>query len=84
MTFRTRSGSLYELNVEHRRVRRLEGAKAPTARQGADGEWRHYERAWPQALGVYFDWNGDGKGTLTSVVEDADRARVFAALVDPL
>lgn len=39
----TRSGSLYEIDEESKRVRRLHGVKNPTPRQGQDGEWHTYE-----------------------------------------
>lgn len=42
MKFETISGSLYEVNEEENKVRRLIGVKDPTPRQGKDGEWRVY------------------------------------------
>jgi len=39
----TDSGSVYELDEDQKRIRRLSGAKPPTPRQGSDGEWRQYE-----------------------------------------
>jgi len=38
----TASGSVYEIDEAQKRVRRLKGAKDPTPRQGADGEWKEY------------------------------------------
>lgn len=35
--------SLYEVDVEAQKVRRLAGLHAPTQRQGPDGEWKSYE-----------------------------------------
>jgi len=42
MKFKTFSGSVYELDLNNKRIRRLNGNKAPTERQGADGEWKTY------------------------------------------
>lgn len=42
MKFETASGSLYEVDEENKRVRRLIGVQDPTPRQGSDGEWREY------------------------------------------
>jgi len=42
MRFTTQSGSIYEVDTEGKKIRRLEGKKNPTPRQGKDGEWRGY------------------------------------------
>jgi len=42
MRFTTISGSLYEVDTENKKIRRLNGKKDPTPRQGKDGEWRGY------------------------------------------
>lgn len=42
MKFVTITGSIYELDLSARRLRRLEGKLPPTPRQGVDGEWREY------------------------------------------
>jgi hypothetical protein len=44
MKFYTCSGSIYEVDQETKRIRRLIGTGDPTTRQGKDGEWRAYER----------------------------------------
>lgn len=63
--------STYELDIPLRRVRRLEGDRAPTARQGADGEWKTFLRLFVTATDrVFFDWSGRGHGTLTSPVRE--------------
>lgn len=72
-TVYTESGSVYELDEVQRRVRRLSGVTTPTARQSADGEWQEYAKLYvlPLAHGqvcLMFDWNGDGKCTMTSVI----------------
>lgn len=43
--FKTETGSTYEMDRAHRRIRRLDGVKAPTERQGADGIWKEYADA---------------------------------------
>lgn len=42
MRFTTISGSLYEVDQENKKIRRLNGNADPTPRQGKDGEWRGY------------------------------------------
>lgn len=42
--FQTASGSLYELDKAAKRIRRLCGMHAATARQGIDSEWKTYEQ----------------------------------------
>ncbi len=42
MIFETQSGSVYELDTEASRIRRLSGLNDPQPRQGKDGEWRTY------------------------------------------
>ena len=78
--FQTESGSLYELDEENCRVRRLLGVKDPTPRQGQDGEWTQFTEASAVIVGepVAFLWsmgsvdsNGGfviAKTTLTSSV----------------
>lgn len=41
--FKTETGSMYEVDYENSRIRRLSGVKDPTSRQGKDGEWRTYQ-----------------------------------------
>ncbi len=43
MKFTTASGSVYEVNTDSKKIRRLNGVKDPTPRTGKDGEWRSYE-----------------------------------------
>src|ERR1700678_1470147 len=44
MKFITRSGSVYQVNTANKKIRRLEGKANATLHQGADGEWKSYER----------------------------------------
>lgn len=41
LTFKTETGSLYEVDHEAKRVRRLIGLTEPTKRTGADGAWKN-------------------------------------------
>lgn len=50
ITFSTITGSLYEVDPDAKRIRRITGVDAPTARQGPDGEWRDYERLIPDPV----------------------------------
>jgi hypothetical protein len=58
MTFKTASGSLYEVDHAQSRVRRISGTHAPTRSQGADGEWRQYHSAFIElGLPAIIHWN---------------------------
>lgn len=51
MKFTTETGSVYEFDLENKRVRRLVGIKDPTPRQGTDGEWKEFEWATDPRVG---------------------------------
>jgi hypothetical protein len=69
ITIKTISGSTYEINTVEKKIRRVEGTHAPTSRQGNDGEWKDYTGlASLKNYGIFIDWHGDGKGTITSMV----------------
>lgn len=66
--------SVYEVDLEEKRVRRIEGREAPTARQGPDGVWKTFDCVTEIKVGgpVLFSWgelNNVLKTTLTSDVE---------------
>lgn len=42
ITFVTRSGSIYEVDVKNSKCRRLSGKLGATDRQGPDGEWKEF------------------------------------------
>lgn len=44
MKFKTVSGSIYEVDSESKKIRRLYGTEDPTTRQGKDGDFRPYIR----------------------------------------
>jgi len=72
MTFKTESGSVYEVDHAKSRVRRISGTHAPTSSQGPDGEWREFHIAFVE-LGypAYFEWIPHSrKGTITSLVKE--------------
>jgi len=48
MKFHTQSGSVYEINTDSKKIRRLNGKADPTPRQGKDGEWRTYASLYPE------------------------------------
>lgn len=52
MRFTTASGSVYEVDTAKKRIRRLNGVKDPTPRQGKDGEWRSYRQLHPDPIKV--------------------------------
>jgi len=83
---KTESGSVYEIDTDGKRFRRLSGERPPTARQGADGSWRGYARIDPSQLQVglpiFIMWAVDDQGppaapgcipgTMTSRVVELD------------
>lgn len=70
MYIKTISGSLYEVDEAERRIRRIQGMKKPTPRQGEDGEWRTYTSV-NITIGesLFILWNMDGQATITSPVD---------------
>lgn len=73
MIFRTETNSRYEIDLVTRKMRRLVGFNEPTANQGADGEWKSYERISEIKLGspVVIVWSvGEEiiRRTITSTV----------------
>lgn len=63
MKFTTASGSVYEVNRDSKKIRRLNGAGDPTPRAGKDGEWRSYKEVIPDPIkvgsGVAILWGDD-------------------------
>lgn len=51
MFFKTKSGSVYELDAAAKRIRRLHGEHPATNIQGKDGEWKPYH-----TCDVYVDY----------------------------
>lgn len=64
--------SVYEVDRENCRIRRLTSDHEPTPRQGQDGEWRGYEDLRFMNDGMFIIWNhtysGIAQGTLTSPI----------------
>lgn len=80
LRFETESGSVYEVDLAERRVRRVCGKNAATRRMGTDGEWKTFVAMTPIVLGgpVMFTWRFDegptedllwGRATTTSAVQ---------------
>lgn len=63
MRFITASGSMYEVDTDAKKIRRLIGKDNPTPRMGKDGEWRSYREVhpWPLQKGqsVVIAWGSD-------------------------
>lgn len=79
MIFKTVTDSLYEVDRENSRIRRVTGNREPTKRQGSDGEWREYENITDVGVGgpVLIHWKhaqpvvaGALPCTLTSPVKE--------------
>lgn len=58
--------SAYEIDLVNKQVRRLSGVNSPTARQGEDGEWRHYYNIDLVDNTLMFIWDDQGRATQTS------------------
>ena len=79
ITFTTETGSVYEVDEERRRIRRLSGTHEPTVNQGEDGEWQSYLKTSPikKGQGVLIVWRIDGNNvrrTFTSEVTEVSSA----------
>lgn len=61
--------SVYEIDREAKRVRRVSGDNPPTRHFDPDGEWKSYMTTSEFAGGIWFIWP-DGHGTLTSRIVD--------------
>ena len=65
----TTRNSVYEVDEENKKVRRVEGTGTIPSLLATDGEWQDYEHAFQHpftgGLGV---WNKAGKGFITSTV----------------
>ncbi len=73
--FETRN-SIYELDPDQHRIRRVSGVNDPTLRQGDDGEWQTYLTISEVVVGsivvIVWEYNvedGSAKGTNTSIVQ---------------
>lgn len=47
MFFQTESNSVYEVNTDSKKIRRVNGIKDPTPRIGKAGEWKSYQDIFP-------------------------------------
>ena len=43
MKFKTISGSIYEVDEQGKKIRRLYGTEEATSRQGKDGDWKSFD-----------------------------------------
>ena len=67
----TETGSIYEVDQAAKRVRRMHGKLPATERQGADGEWKAFEKMFVTEAGAVFVWryvDGIAKTTMTSPI----------------
>ena len=67
------ANSLYELDLDASRIRRVLGQEPPTSRQGDDGQWRRFEGISQVRVGdrMLIVWSREGekaRSTLTSTV----------------
>lgn len=75
-TFTTQTGSLYEIDTDLKRIRRITGSHEPTGRQSHDGTWQDYDQAFIFQQGLWYfptDAQDDeriGRGVLTSVITE--------------
>ena len=73
---KTESGSLYEIDEENKKIRRIYGTLVPTSRFKTDGEWVKYESINNIRLhhSLVIIWALDKKlpATITSPIIDTD------------
>jgi len=67
-TFHSTYEVMWDEDMRAGYVRRLGGDYDPTKRQGPDGAWRRCQRILKIGSQFFFDWAGDGRGTMTSAV----------------
>lgn len=69
MIFYTISGSIYELDINNKQIRRMEGKEDPTPRQGTGGEWKKFTTCSEVLVGqsLLIHWENE-KATVTSVI----------------
>lgn len=76
LVFTTESGSIYELDHEGRRLRRLSGA-TPQTRVGPNGKWKEFLDISPveegKPVSIVWQWDDEGgllvaRSTVTSCV----------------
>ena len=74
MKFVTISGSMYEVDLEEKKCRRLIGIQDPQPRQGKDGEWKNYKDIFPSpplvGMQVIFIWDPETTPSLGILPED--------------
>jgi len=79
--FKTVSGSVYEVNLTDKKIRRLNGSTNPTARQGKDGDWKEFANITRISIGhpVFITWTAKvpvfvpgalAAATATSIVKE--------------
>lgn len=77
MIVKTESGSIYEVDLRNKKIRRLHGESDATPRMGKDFEWKVYDTLFVESGGpmmVIWDWVERGeqviaKCTSTSIVK---------------
>jgi len=80
LIFKTATGSLYEIDQENKKFRRLSGILDPTLRVGKDGAWKEYRSLLPDVptidsvLMIVWRVTDDGtwQTTVTSPIEEID------------
>lgn len=70
MIFQTESGSTYEIELQDKKVRRLNGTGDATPRMGTDGEWKSYVDISDLIIGsrilFVWQWDQDEEGQLVA------------------
>lgn len=83
--FTTLSGSVYQVDVANRQARRISGFHAVTGRQNEDNVWQFFHWITPQVPErgehVFFDWDGEGHGTVTNIVTKVEEVEIEADYV---
>lgn len=73
MIVKTKSGSIYEIDQDNNRIRRLSNSqgKPPVGRLGVDGQWIDYDYLWPEpevGMRLILGWEGEENSVFTSAV----------------
>lgn len=74
MKITTLTGSIYEIDLDNKKVRRIFGNHPPSMRQAKDGMWQTYHGISTPTIGLslLILWDNGGKCTQTSNVKEIE------------
>ena len=76
--------SVYEVDTQNKRVRRMSGKDNPTPRQGADGAWRAYASIFPDPPTVGSELLIMWEPATTPLLEGSPEGAVPTTITSPI